>query len=800
MKQSKTSENTMIKSRNTFPVNKAKLKIIALAVLTTLNTHGMAAEEPSDGSALTTSTVETTHQIRDTELLVRIQQKIDADSREIDAMALRIKEMIRERHNTDAVNQQTSRQIEQLHAKLADLLADRQEAEKRLDMLLAEKHNLQRQVDALRDKRNDDRANLASLAGAAKERESAIMALGSDVDTARALVQDKQAKIAELANKLGNIQGKYDDAQARIAGLNSDLAKANDKADDLLAERSRLSGEIDLVQSQQGESNAALNSERDAHTDSLQELAAMKINLANAEQEIDALQSARDDLINDKSMLQASASDLGSRLKYLQAELDNRVIEVQAASSGFVNLEDKLGKTNAELEEVKEGLADADGRVRNLNAALAKLNSDHSLALKDNESLQAKIATFESDIAEKRRNNAELASSHKAEQARQAIVVAGLQDKIDALTDKNRKAENNRLALQSEYESRLKNIEQLNEQLAVLNNDKNSVSDKHRLLGAQLQKENKQKNKLQSALTALGKQNRSLGAERDALSALRDSLVNDVKNLKSKQQAIAAKRDEFSKQAKKLAASGEEQLDIIDRLDAHIASLEADADIVESTLASVTKLSRIETDKLRQQLAAKQNELDVSNDRLQALLLDNKNIESERNQLISDAEKLRRSLTDELAAAELNFVTVQKAREDSSIPLRLGSADFFATGSAELTDEGRNNLQKLADIIAKFEDRRIVVAGHTDSKKIGGRLKSRYFSNWELSVARAASAVRFMQHQSNIEPTNLSAAGYSEYFPVGDNESPEGRQMNRRVEVILYPRQEKEKFYSELEE
>ena len=108
------------------------------------------------------------------------------------------------------------------------------------------------------------------------------------------------------------------------------------------------------------------------------------------------------------------------------------------------------------------------------------------------------------------------------------------------------------------------------------------------------------------------------------------------------------------------------------------------------------------------------------------------------------------------------------------------------------------NLQKLADIIAKFDDRRIVVAGHTDSKKIGQRLKPRFFSNWELSVARAASAVRFMQHKSNIDPTNISAAGYSEYKPVADNATPEGRQLNRRVEVVLYPQQSKEKLYSEL--
>ena len=103
-------------------------------------------------------------------------------------------------------------------------------------------------------------------------------------------------------------------------------------------------------------------------------------------------------------------------------------------------------------------------------------------------------------------------------------------------------------------------------------------------------------------------------------------------------------------------------------------------------------------------------------------------------------------------------------------------------------------------IIAKFNDRRIVVAGHTDSKKIGSRLKQRFFSNWELSVARAAAAVRFIQSNSDIEATSLSAAGYSEYAPIADNATPEGRQKNRRVEVVLYPKVVKERLYSELED
>ena len=60
-----------------------------------------------------------------------------------------------------------------------------------------------------------------------------------------------------------------------------------------------------------------------------------------------------------------------------------------------------------------------------------------------------------------------------------------------------------------------------------------------------------------------------------------------------------------------------------------------------------------------------------------------------------------------------------------------------------------------------------------------------YFSNWELSGARAASVVRFFQHSGGIAPERLMVAGFSYYRPLVPNDSSENRQRNRRVEIIL---------------
>ena len=78
--------------------------------------------------------------------------------------------------------------------------------------------------------------------------------------------------------------------------------------------------------------------------------------------------------------------------------------------------------------------------------------------------------------------------------------------------------------------------------------------------------------------------------------------------------------------------------------------------------------------------------------------------------------------------------------------------------------------------------------GHTDNIPIGPVLAEKFSSNWELSVARAASAVRYLSGKG-ISSDRLSATGYGEYKPIASNDSDDGREQNRRVEVVLYPQQ-----------
>jgi chemotaxis protein MotB len=182
------------------------------------------------------------------------------------------------------------------------------------------------------------------------------------------------------------------------------------------------------------------------------------------------------------------------------------------------------------------------------------------------------------------------------------------------------------------------------------------------------------------------------------------------------------------------------------------------------------------------------DELQSAELKLRELMAAQQKAEAERDRIAAESEQLRLSLTKELDDARLENITVQQARADNSIPITLGNADFFETGSAKLTEAGGQKLTQLANIIHSYHNHRIVVEGHTDNVPIGPMLLSRFASNWELSVARAAAAVRHMQSETDIDPHKLAAAGYGEFKPVGDNSTEEGKQLNRRIEVVLYPR------------
>ena len=146
---------------------------------------------------------------------------------------------------------------------------------------------------------------------------------------------------------------------------------------------------------------------------------------------------------------------------------------------------------------------------------------------------------------------------------------------------------------------------------------------------------------------------------------------------------------------------------------------------------------------------------------------------------------VRSQIQQSIDAAGLTTATVDSIEDDSAVSIVLGSGDLYGVGSASLSPQGNDILATVGSIVSQYPDWRVDVEGHTDSQGIGAALRQKYPTNWELSTARAAAAVRYLNANATIESEKLSARGFGETQPIASNETSEGREKNRRVEIIL---------------
>lgn len=119
---------------------------------------------------------------------------------------------------------------------------------------------------------------------------------------------------------------------------------------------------------------------------------------------------------------------------------------------------------------------------------------------------------------------------------------------------------------------------------------------------------------------------------------------------------------------------------------------------------------------------------------------------------------------------------------------------LFKSGSAEINPRAEIVLGKIAKVLNDHKDLEILVEGHTDNVPIS---TSCFVDNWDLSVKRATSVVRQLQTKHDIAPERMTAGGRSEYIPKEPNETSEGKQINRRTEIIILP--ELDQFFRLLE-
>jgi len=301
-------------------------------------------------------------------------------------------------------------------------------------------------------------------------------------------------------------------------------------------------------------------------------------------------------------------------------------------------------------------------------------------------------------------------------------------------------------------------------------------------------------------------------------SALEDTTVAlEQKNaaLKEKDVAIAAKDATLKKRDAKIAAqlaAAEARDSAIKERDAALQKLdtaiqERDTAIQERNVATekrdtITKerdvaRRKIDTALSKVEIITKEKEAKAAASRqLTGQLSEATAMQQRLHQKVAKAtEEIDRVRKEEAAnnlqlrgqyEKELKAYEVQVSQlHDQITVINVAGEILFASGSAEIKPKGRKVLDIIAHTLSTYPDRNISIEGHTDSFPI--IMHDPYPTNWELSAARAASAVRYLEHSAEVDPARMRAVGHGSYSPVAPNNTRKGRARNRRIEIIILP-------------
>jgi chemotaxis protein MotB len=156
----------------------------------------------------------------------------------------------------------------------------------------------------------------------------------------------------------------------------------------------------------------------------------------------------------------------------------------------------------------------------------------------------------------------------------------------------------------------------------------------------------------------------------------------------------------------------------------------------------------------------------------------------ELSRRLDELEQAKRVLEDSLSQ-EIKDKQVRLQMMEKGLVISVVGDVLFDSGKSKIRPEAHSILDKVASVLGEnVPQLNVGIEGHTDNEPIRF---SAWKSNWELSAARALSVLHYLVDNKGILPSRVSAIGYGEYRPVATNDTKEGRQLNRRVEIVILP-------------
>jgi chemotaxis protein MotB len=247
-----------------------------------------------------------------------------------------------------------------------------------------------------------------------------------------------------------------------------------------------------------------------------------------------------------------------------------------------------------------------------------------------------------------------------------------------------------------------------------------------------------------------------------------------------------------------LDVKSEEQLDKLRQLTDELSGLnkELDAakeqnrvlkkqyDDLQSAQASFSNTSQMEMQDLLKKIQQSEESLQQKEDELRERNKKYVELQSAMEKQAEALTLLKKKVADALVGFEGKGLSV--VQKNGKVYVSVDEKLLFKSGKWDIEKPGLQALAQVSKILEQNVDINIVVEGHTDNVKYAGT--GGLIDNWDLSVKRATTVVRTLLKNTTINPKRITAAGRGEFIPLSTNETNEGRQKNRRTEIILTPK------------
>ena len=270
-------------------------------------------------------------------------------------------------------------------------------------------------------------------------------------------------------------------------------------------------------------------------------------------------------------------------------------------------------------------------------------------------------------------------------------------------------------------------------------------------LAAALETAQNEKMLLESELEKAQASARELGTELEETTTALEEARKKAVTLTAERDDARAERDDFRRQ---------------------VVAIKASADESSVQLAEVSEQLR---DK-EKELASAQRELEET----QAAA---KQAAEKQAAATGDRDAIAATLQQALAQAAAED-TVRLALDQPRPAVLIPSDALFQSGTVLVSSGGEQILATIAAALEDVEFTEIRIQGHTDNRPVQ---RMPFVDNWDLAAARASSVTRYFAQQTQIPASKLSAASFAFFDPIDTNDTPEGRFINRRVEVLVVP-------------